>query len=60
MGNTFLKMKGDVDQADEDGHFDQRADHGSEGHARFDSENRDGHGNGEFKVIACRGERESR
>ena len=40
----------------ERGNLDERADDGREGHAGFQAENPDGHGDREFEVVAGRGE----
>ena len=53
------EVETDVDEADQRGHLDQRADDGGEGDAG-EAEDRDGHGDGEFEVVARRGEGERR
>ena len=52
--------EGDVDEADQDRHLDQRADHCGEGDAGFHAEHRDGHGDGELEVVSRSSEGERR
>ena len=47
-----------VDQGDEDGHLDERADDAGQGLAGGDAEGGDRDGDGEFEVVARRGERQ--
>ena len=47
-GEAASKAQRDMHEADQDGHFDERADYGGESHAGLDAEDRDGHGDGEF------------
>ena len=54
----LFEPQGDVDKADEHRHLDERADDRREGDARTDAEDRDGHGDGEFEVVARCGEGE--
>ncbi len=44
--------EGDVDEGDEDGHIDEGADGAGERLAAADAEHGDGHGDGEFTVVA--------
>src|SRR5450631_4626952 len=53
-----LKVKRDVDQHNHHRYFDQRPDHGSECRPGVNAENRNGHGNRQFKVVRRRGQRE--
>ena len=46
----------DVDERDEGGDFDERADGAGEGLAGGDAEHGDRHGDGELEVVARRGE----
>ena len=52
------RPQGHVDQADQDGHFDQRADHAGQGLAAGDAEDADGDGDGQLEVVARSGERQ--
>ena len=47
-------------EADQRRHFDQRAHHGGEGHARVQAEDRDGDRDRQFEVVARGSERERR
>jgi hypothetical protein len=55
-GNTSFEPQGHVHEADEHRHLDERTDDRREGDARADAEDRDGHGDGEFEVVARGGE----
>src|SRR3989337_2691546 len=48
---TPFQEEGDIDEAHEDGDFDQRAYYGGEGRARVDPEGCDGHGYRELEVV---------
>ena len=48
----------DVDEADEDGHLDERPDHPGERLAARHPEHPDGDGDGQLEVVAGRGERQ--
>ena len=56
---AFAGPEGDVDESDEDGYFDERADHAGEGFAGGDPEHADGDGDGEFEVVGGGGERDA-
>ena len=47
-----LEPEGNVDQADHDRHFHQGTDHRGKGRPGIEAEDRHGHGDGEFKVVA--------
>lgn len=52
MRKVFLaKVQSHVDQGDEHRHFDQGADNCGKGLTGVDTENRNGYGNGQFKVV---------
>src|SRR5487761_1536093 len=50
--------QGDVDEGDEGGDLDERADHAGQGLAAGDAEGGDGGGDGQLEVVAGDGERE--
>ena len=47
----ILELQGYIDQSDQNGHLQKRPDHGRKSLARFNAENGNGDGNGQFEII---------